>query len=221
VTVLKTKYLIWCVALVVILACVPALPGSSVEVPTIDPNAVGTMIMQTAFAASTQTVAALPSATPTASFTPTPRNTDTPEPTATNTVVFILFSPTANIAIGSGSGVSSGSSSDAYACKVTSASPANGTAFKPRTEFDASWTISNIGKNKWEANSVDYIYLSGDKIHKVESYDLPAGVESGGSISIVVDMVAPKDPGSYSTTWALRVDTNKFCPLTLTIVVNN
>jgi hypothetical protein len=219
-TVFKRKYLIWCVALVVILACVPSLPVTSVEVPTIDPNAVGTMIMQTAFAASTQTAAALPTATPTASFTPTPRNTDTPEPTATNTIVFILFSPTANISIGSGSGISGGSSSDPYACKVTSFSPASGTSFKPRAAFDARWTITNIGKNKWESNSVDYSYLSGDKIHKVESYDLPAGVEPGGSISIIVEMLAPKDPGSYTTAWSLRVDTNKFCPLILTITVN-
>jgi len=214
--VLKSKYLIWCAALVVILACVPTLPAPSVSVPTIDPNAIGTVIMQTAFAASTQTQAAIPTATATVE-TPTPRNTDTPEPTATNTVIFILFSPTSNPL--SGIGVSGGSSSDAYACKLSGSSPANGTSFNARTGFDAKWTVVNIGQRDWDNKSTIYAFLSGDKIHKVESYNLKTTIKSGESTSIVVEMIAPKDPGTYTTAWALRVDKTIFCPLTLTISV--
>jgi len=219
---LKSRYLLWCATLAMILACVPVLPTPAVSVPTIDPNAIGTMIMETAAAASTQTVSSLPSATPTVE-TPTPRNTDTPEPTATNTVIFILFSPTANGSISgsNGSGVSGGSSSDPYACKVTNTSPVNGSALSAREDFDARWTVINIGQQDWDRKVVDYLYLGGDKIHKVATYDLPASVKRGESVSLVVDMLAPKDPGSYTTAWGLKTGTTTFCPLTLTIVVNN
>lgn len=218
-TIRRSKYLIWCVALVVILACVPALPAPAVSVPTIDPNTVGTLIMQTAFAASTRTQAAIPSATPTLA-TPTPRSTDTPEPTATNTVVFLLFSPTTNPLSGlSGLGITGGTTSDAFACKVSSVSPANGTAFSPRSQFDVTWAVVNIGRNTWEAKDTNYLYLSGDKIHKVESYKLKGSVDSGTGTTLTVEMIAPKASGSYNTIWALKSGTTTFCPLTLSITV--
>lgn len=75
-------------ALVFIMACVPAM---TTPVPTLDPNAVNLFIAQTANAASTQTVEAIP---PTATFTSTPRSTFTPEFTATPFQTFFLPSPT-------------------------------------------------------------------------------------------------------------------------------
>ena len=218
----KVKYLIWFTALALIMACVPTLAVPSV--PTTDPNAISTYIAQTANVASSRTAAAMPTFTPTATFTPTPRNTDTPEPTATSTVIFRFFTPTSIVPTStqssSGGGGSGGATSNkTYACEIISITPANGTSFGSRVEFDAKWKVKNNGKSDWDKNSVDYIYLSGDKFHKVAAYDLGKTVTPGEIADIVVDMQAPKNPGTYTTTWTLRVGSDTFCKMSLTIAV--
>jgi hypothetical protein len=87
----RTKLLTWVITLILVLACAPSVPTL---VPTVDPNAVNTFIVQTADAASAQTAAAIPPSTSTATFTATPRNTFTPEPSVTPFQTFILSSPT-------------------------------------------------------------------------------------------------------------------------------
>ena len=219
----KTKLLIWVITLAVIMACVPTLASPSI--PTADPGAVNTFIAQTANAAATRTAAAMPTLTPTVTITPT-RNTETPSPTATATVIFILSSPTSPViptftGLSSGSGSGSGGSSSAnYACQVTKVSPANGTAFAARADFDAVWTVKNIGQKNWDRTSLDYFYSSGTKMHKVSGYDLSTNVKVGETTNITVDMEAPKDPGNYSTTWTMHVGDKIFCTMTLTINVN-
>ena len=83
------KFLIWGMALVLIMACVPS---AVTPVPPLDPNAINTMIVQTAEAASANTQEAIP---PTPTFTPTLRSTFTPESTFTNvpTIVFPTVTP--------------------------------------------------------------------------------------------------------------------------------
>jgi len=204
----KTKYLIWFTALVLIMACVPTIAAPSV--PTTDPNAISTYIAQTANVAASQTAAAMPTFTPTATFTSTPRNTNTPEPTATATVIFVFFSPTAVVPT---------TSNESYACAVMITTPANGTTFSSRQSFDAVWQVKNIGKKEWDKNTVDYAYLSGDKFHKVAGYDLTTTVARGDTTLLDAAMQAPKNPGTYTTTWSLRVGTSTFCPVTLSITV--
>jgi hypothetical protein len=214
----KTKLLVWVTALAVILACVPSFGTPSV--PTVDSGAVNTFIAQTVEAATTRTAAAMPSSTFTPSLTPT-QNTETPTPTATSTVIFILASPTplilptsTNVSLGG-----SGTSSDNYACQVTRVAPPNGSTFEPRDDFDVFWTVRNIGQRNWDRTDVDYIYSSGAKIHKISGYDLDSNVRVGNTIELGVDMQAPKDPGTYSTVWTMRIGNNEFCPLRFTIVV--
>lgn len=210
----KHKSLLWALTLVVILACVPGIGGPAEPVvATIDPNAINTVVAGTAQAALTQTQAAIPSATPTVP-TVTPTRTYTPEPTATATVIFIFNSPTPVVLP-----TQSTSSSQNYACQVISQKPANGSSFAGRDDFDAKWTLRNIGRREWDSNSVDYFYVKGDKFHKVDAYDLPKSVKFGETIEVIVDMVAPKNSGSYATNWSLRVGSETFCPLSLTIVV--
>ena len=215
----KTKLFVWVTALALIMACAPSLATPSV--PTVDPGAVGTFIALTVNAASTQTARAMPSLTPSPTLTPIV-NTETPIPTATATVIFILSSPTPLViptftSISSGGG--GGTSSDNFACRITRVNPANGTAFNPRDDFDAFWTVRNIGQRNWDRNSIDIIYSSGAKLHKVSGYDLDSNVRVGDSIDVGVDMQAPKDSGTYNTTWIMRRGDNTFCTLTLTIVV--
>lgn len=204
-----------------VLACVPSL---ATPLPPVDAGAVNTFIAQTVNAASTQTAAAMPTSTHTATYTPTPRNTDTPTPTFTSTVIFILSTPTPLViptftVISSGGGGGGGSSSDNYACQVISVSPANGTTFGSRADFDAVWRVRNIGQKVWDRSSVDYRHTSGDKIHKVEIYDLSANVPRNGTTDLIVDMVAPRNAGTYTTTWNLYVGSKSFCNMRLSIVV--
>jgi hypothetical protein len=212
----KTKLLVWVIALALVMACVPTFVSQSS--PTVDPGAVNTFIAQTVEAATTRTAAAMPSATLTPTITPTP----TTSPTAT--VTFVLASPTplvlptltsTNVNLGG-----SGTSSDNFACQVTRVAPPNGSSFNPRDDFDVFWTVRNIGQRNWDRSDIDYIYSSGAKIHKVSGYDLPSNVRVGNSTDLGVDMQAPKDPGTYSTVWTMRIGDNEFCPLRFTIVVN-
>ena len=211
----KTKYLLWFMALVTILACVPggsALPA----IPTIDPNLIGTYIAQTANAASTQTARALPTLTATVTLTPTPRFTDTPEPTATNTVIFVFFTPSIVAPVTS---TVNATSNQPYSCQVLSVTPAIGKSFAGRTDFDATWKVRNNGQRNWNRDVVDYVYLSGQRMQKVDTYDLQRTVRREETIDLIVDMVAPKNAGTYSTTWTMRSDTTDFCSMGLTIVV--
>lgn len=221
------KFLFWIAILALVMACTPTL---ATPFPTANANEVSQLIAQTANAALTQTVAAMPTSTPTITITPT-RNTETPSPTATSTVIFILSSPTRAVAptlviigggggSGSGSGGGGGNSSANYSCEVISVTPANGTVFGSRDNFDATWKIKNTGLKEWEHNSVDFYYLSGAKIHKVAGYDLSADISAGSTANLTVDMVAPRDSGTYSTTWTLSVGDKTFCNMSLTIVVN-
>lgn len=214
----KTKLMVWIAALALIMACVPGL--ATPQAPAIDPAMVNTFIAQTVNAAATQTVAAMPSFTPSPTITPTV-NTETPIPTATSTVIFILSTPTSPVipTFTSSGGGGGGTSSQNYSCQITRVIPPNGSRFNPRDDFDAIWTVRNNGQKDWDRNSVDYVYSSGDKIHKVSGYDLSANVKKGNSIDLGVDMQAPKNSGTYNTTWTMRAGNKTFCSMTLTIVV--
>jgi hypothetical protein len=224
----KAKLLYLFTTIVFVLACAPAI--ALTPYPTTDPNEINTIIALTANAASTQTAAAMPTITFTPSVTPT-RPTETPSPTETPTVIFILSTPTQMVVptftfissggsgSGSGSGGSNGSSSDPYACQILSVSPSNGTTMKQDTDFDAVWKVKNIGQKTWDQNSVDFVYDSGTDMAKRDGYDLSTNVKSGQEISLGADMVAPSKNGNYTTTWTLRVGSDKFCKMSLTINV--
>jgi hypothetical protein len=102
---------------------------------------------------------------------------------------------------------------------LISVDPPNGTTFDPRADFDAVWRVRNSGQNSWDRNSVDYMFLSGDQFHKVSGYDLSENVRAGETTNLTVDMEAPKNAGTYTTRWTLRVASSNFCTLELRIVV--
>jgi hypothetical protein len=88
----KIKLLLWLTILTLIVGCVPTF-STPTPVPPLDANSINLIIAQTADAASTQTLAAMPPATSTVTLTPTPRSTLTPEPTFTLVPTFLF--PTA------------------------------------------------------------------------------------------------------------------------------
>lgn len=210
----RDKFALWFSVLAFVLACTPS---AGEPLPTVDPNQIDQFIAQTANAALTQTAKALPTSTGTATITPTP-GTFTPSPTFTATVIFLLPSATPTItptfALGGG-----GTSEDDFACEVLSVTPVSGTSFRGRESFDVTWKVRNIGQRKWNEDVVHYFYESGTEMHLVDSFAFGSDVSSGDTVNLVVEMEAPRDPGVYSTTWALRRGSNSFCQLFLTINV--
>ena len=198
------------------MACVPTL-SSAPAVPTLDPDAINRIIAQTAGAASTQTAAAIPTSTPTETFTPTPRGTNTPKPTITETLVLIYETPT--IFVIPPATITSTRSNKDYLCEVLN-SPTDGTIYSPRLDFKVRWRFKNVGRQKWDPLLVTFIYDSGDRFHKTSSYNLEKTIDVGYVAELFVDMQAPKDPGTYTTHWALKVNNGeKFCKVSFTIGV--
>jgi len=210
------------IATAVILACVPTLAPVSNPPAAFDPNAANTAIVLTANAAANLTaLVAGPSFTPT--FTPLPTNTALPSETPSPTFIFVLFTPTVPTATPTAkpgsTQIGGGTSTSKYACTLISQSPADFSTVSPRSDFDGKWDIKNVGTEVWEASSSDYRWVGGDKFQKQDVYDFDKSINPGGSMSVIVDMIAPKNYGTYSSTWKIFVGKTGFCILTMTIVV--
>lgn len=85
----QKQVFIWLILFFLIAACVPSFVTPT-PIPPLDPNAVNLYIAQTADAASIQTLAAMPPATPSATSTATLPSTFTPEPTFTIVPTFLF-----------------------------------------------------------------------------------------------------------------------------------
>lgn len=218
------------IGILVIASCTPQAADTT---PTTDPavetavyNLMQTQAMQDAQAELTRIAALNPTATPTEMPTATPVEptaTALP-PTATSlppTAFPTLVPPTATPIPYTATPTATPTRSDLN-CSITSFSPANNSVFKPGTDFDGRWTIKNTGSNIWESSSVDFFFISGTRFQtKVDAIDLPSTVNNGSSVDLIIDMAAPRDEGTFSTTWGLRSGSTTFCVVTLTIVVKN
>ena len=106
-----------------------------------------------------------------------------------------------------------------FQCSVTT-SPSAYTEFPLGANFDASWEIKNTGTEAWDKAAVDYKHLSGTELQKYDkAFDLPSTVEPDGTITLVVDMVAPNTAGTYTATWAIVTGDTVLCTLPVTIKV--
>ena len=131
---------------------------------------------------------------PTATITPTPTSTETETPTVTPT-------------------------SEAYQCSVVSAFPGNNQVFPPGGDFDGRWTLKNIGAESWDSG-VDLVFVSGTKFQTGgDAFDLHQEVDVNNSVDVIVDMLAPRDAGTYESNWSLRKGSTYFCNLRLVIKV--
>lgn len=202
-----------------LLACgAPTLLPSSAPIPTFDPNSVKTAIAETAAEAATQTAERLPpTLTPTVTSLPT--HTPSITPTSTATYILLFTTPTVQGTAQTPSGGTAAGGTNQYACELLSQLPQDNTTIAPLTDFETRWQVKNVGSETWNANNVDYRYASGDKLHDTGVYDMFNDVPPQGMADIIVKMSSPKDPGTYSTVWQLRVGKTAFCKLTLTIEV--
>jgi len=161
-----------------------------------------------------------PSATP-VTPTHTATSTETPAPpTATATITNTPVPPTATFI--PWTLTPSNTPTFSYECTITEQSPAYNDTFKPKDNFDGRWVVKNTGDDTWLASSTDIVYVSGTKFQESKDVvDLSADVAEDASTTIIVDMIAPENNGTYSTAWAIRSGSTTVCMLYLTIKVND
>jgi len=197
-------------ALFILLACeIPVLtaPASAPSEPELVP--IDTIIAGTVAAAQTQTAVMLPSPTLTLTSTPLPTLTPTETATSTPTVIFIIPTSTKPFephSVGSN-------------CYLATQKPVNNAVFVPDESFDAEWTLRNTGDEIWSETDIDFKYTSGRDMHKTDVLDLPFSVGTNEDVTLTVAMVAPDDPGSYTSTWVLSTKKKTYCKVSVTIIV--
>ena len=192
--------------------------------PTDDISVLYTAAAETIFVEMTQTELAKPTETPvppTETPVPTETFTATSVPTSTTAYVYVpVVYPTSTPGTVTATSTATNATAVNYACSITSKNIADNTEFAPNEEFDATWTIKNTGSLDWEADQIDYRYVSGTQTYKFNSvYDFPASVKTGDSITIIVDMVAPSSEASYETFWGVFYSSTNFCTLPMRIKV--
>src|SRR4030042_2035955 len=85
-----------------------------------------------------------------------------------------------------------------YQCSVTNVSPAYLEEFAPRGEMAGKWTDKNTGKMSWGSVDIDVEHVGGtDMAQYDDTYNLSKSGAPGESITIVVDLLAPAEPGIF------------------------
>lgn len=221
------------VIMILLLVFTTACNSQDTPQPTIDPGQAETQVAEQVAAQLTEIALSQPSATPVLvepSSTPTMEQpTELPTLTATSvsvepTATLVPPSPTSLPPTNTVPPVTltpkPTATAIALACQQVKQTPDDGKTFKPGDNFDAVWTVKNVGSAVWADTDVDYRYKSGDKIHQTEIYDLPETTKPGESIDLIVEMEAPDKEGEYETTWALQRGSSVICTMTLEINVD-
>lgn len=139
-----------------------------------------------------QTIAAIPTETPTPTVTPSPTPTETPTPT---------LSPTPEASPTQETPVLVNCDEATFIDDVTIP---DGTELDPDTAFTKTWRLLNAGTCAWNPN-YRLIFVSGDQMSGPSSQQLVTlEVPPGASIDVSVDLVSPGKPGTYRGYWALR-----------------
>lgn len=165
------------------------------EIPTVMiPTATATM--QKLPSTWTPTYFVMDTATLIATQTPNPTSTSFTMPTFTTTATATRTptnTPVASMTYTAGND---------QALEI-SQSPSDGSSLSTGADFDLAWEVKNIGTNNW-TTSYFYEYQSGVKGSGGDRYNLSTGTNSGSTIRLIVDMVAPYDAGTYDSTWVLK-----------------
>ena len=89
----------------------------------------------------------------------------------------------------------------------------------PRERFETEWTLKNTDTELWLDSNIDFRYSDGTDMHRKDVYDLPSSVPPGGQVVITVAMIAPSNPGNYTSTWVLATNKKTLCKVSVTITV--
>ncbi len=198
--------IVWMASLLLLAACT-AVPSQPTSAPTPDLDAVRTEAAQTVVAKITFAAAL----NPTATSTVVPTNTILPTQTqpAVGGLLTSTVTATATRKVSSGGGgvVYPTITKTPYTdvAQLVSQNPADYTVFSPGQDFDARWTVQNVGQRSWDTQFY-YTYMSGAEPKSATFYYIPNSVAVGDTVELVVDMVAPSQPGTYTTNWRLIND---------------
>ncbi len=219
---MKKNILIWMVTLTIIAllsACIPGqkTPEQSSE-PTTDMNLLRTEVAQTIVAQVTYeaalTKAAEPSQTPIVETAMIGEVQE--EPTATETLPVVTYTatevipsltPTRTVQVNYPTWTPTYYIDQA---ELSSQTPNDGAYIRAGSDFDIVFTIKNTGTRAW--NTKFYLkFVSGvsgqtQNGTPVTLMYIPSGVAVGSTVTLVIDMVAPSSPGTYSSNWALYND---------------
>ncbi len=109
---------------------------------------------------------------------------------------------------------------DIYSCSLVNQQPADYVVMRPRQSFDMTWVVVNDGTAVWHGGQTSYAHYSGVPMYANGSaYLVPETVGLGGKLRMTIDMEAPKNPGTYSTTWALLTGNSRICRMYLIVTV--
>ncbi len=94
-------------------------------------------------------------------------------------------------------------------CNMAAAAPRvdvtipDGTILRPGQPFTKIWRLLNVGSCTW---TPDYavVWFSGPRLGAPAVVPLETTVPPGQAVDIAVDMVAPTQPGRYTSYWKLR-----------------
>lgn len=200
-------FMLMAAMLLLLAGCSPAAVVASN--PTPDVQVVQTEAARTVVAAFTQQAAAAvalaptdtPSAAPTETALPEPTETlaatatnlptETPLPLPTMTQTKIVLAPTIQ-------------KSDMALLLLRT--PAEYTQFAKGETFDVIWTLKNIGKKAW-TNDYYMRYFNGTQMHyNGDKRFVKSTVAPGEQTKFIVDMKAPNQAGTYTTSWVLMND---------------
>lgn len=111
-----------------------------------------------------------------------------------------------------------------WKCELRHISPDQMTVLKPRYGFRTEWRIFNIGGKIWRSDSVRVKYLGGTSLQNdpesKNEFFLPVSIYPGDKILVQIAMTSPKEPGQYSSFWALVDEKDRvFCTFDITIRV--
>ncbi len=199
------------ITVLVLLSVLLSACNLSAANPTqIGPDQINTIAAQTVEALTTQM--APPPAT--ATNTPEPA-TATPMVTAAPTLAI----PTLNLTPGALTNTliplptSAGTTECNKVFFLSDVNVADGTVFKPETEFTKTWKIQNSGSCTW-TSLYSAVPFSNDPTSPVITGDgefpVKANVTPGGILEVTVKMKAPKEEGTYTQTWKMQDDQGNF-----------
>ncbi|HIE25226.1 MAG TPA: hypothetical protein EYP74_04420 [Anaerolineales bacterium] len=190
-------------------SCAPATP-TLLPIETVFAATHGALMTQTAKAKPPETVT--PTSTSTVALTPTPY------PSATVVSLTATFTPTATPPY-TPTNITSGEGDVFYACELDKLSPGDDYLVKPNEKFKWIWRVRNIGTKAWYPDTMYAKYDSGSSFHTKSRFPVGDPTEVGKIGVFVLQMQAPKKPGTYTTTFSLKKGVHYFCYYSLRIIV--
>lgn len=95
------------------------------------------------------------------------------------------------------------------AAVVTGENYPDGTVFSPGAAFTKRWTLKNTGTCTW-TTGYTLRFMSGNSLSGPASVNFPHSVPPGGSVELLVPMVAPANNGTFRGDWGLYSSSNVY-----------